>query len=52
MLFRDNETFRIFVLLPMLPGFEGDIGAANYSALLAVMHWTYLSVRITFRIFT
>lgn len=28
----------------MLPGFEGDIGSANYSALLAVMHWTYLSI--------
>jgi phospholipase D1/2 len=32
------------VLIPLLPGFEGDIGATSYSALLAVLHWTMLSI--------
>ncbi|KAL7071209.1 hypothetical protein ACQ4LE_009433 [Meloidogyne hapla] len=41
---RENETFRVFVLIPLLPGFEGDIGATSYSALLAVLHWTMLSI--------
>uniref|UniRef100_A0A915N8N7 Phospholipase n=1 Tax=Meloidogyne javanica TaxID=6303 RepID=A0A915N8N7_MELJA len=41
---RENETFRVFILIPLLPGFEGDIGATSYSALLAVLHWTMLSI--------
>uniref|UniRef100_A0A915LU94 Phospholipase n=1 Tax=Meloidogyne javanica TaxID=6303 RepID=A0A915LU94_MELJA len=40
----ENETFRVFILIPLLPGFEGDIGATSYSALLAVLHWTMLSI--------
>lgn len=31
-------------MIPLLPGFEGDIGANQYSALLAVLNWTYLSM--------
>uniref|UniRef100_A0A914HQS8 Phospholipase n=1 Tax=Globodera rostochiensis TaxID=31243 RepID=A0A914HQS8_GLORO len=42
--YREKETFRVFVLIPLLPGFEGDIGATSYSALLAVLHWTMLSI--------
>lgn len=41
---REKEIFRVFVLIPLLPGFEGDIGATSYSALLAVLHWTMLSI--------
>lgn len=44
LIFRKKETFRVFVLIPLLPGFEGDIGATSYSALLAVLHWTMLSI--------
>lgn len=31
-------------MLPLLPGFEGDIGAPGASALQAVLHWTYKSL--------
>jgi phospholipase D1/2 len=41
---RENQTFRLYVMVPLLPGFEGDIGATSYSALLAVLHWTFLSI--------
>lgn len=41
--FRNQEKFRVYITIPLLPGFEGDIGA-NYSALLAVLHWTMLSI--------
>ena len=31
-------------MVPLLPGFEGDIKNSQYSALLAVLHYTYLSI--------
>lgn len=31
-------------MIPLLPGFEGDIGSSQYSSLLAVLNWTYRSV--------
>jgi phospholipase D1/2 len=31
-------------MMPLLPGFEGDVGAPGGSALQAVLHWTYLSL--------
>lgn len=31
-------------MLPLLPGFEGEIGAPGGSALQAVLHWTYKSL--------
>ncbi|VDN02247.1 unnamed protein product [Thelazia callipaeda] len=42
--YRSNETFRVYIMLPLLPGFEGDIGAPGGSALQAVLHWTYKSL--------
>lgn len=41
---QDNEVFRVFILLPLLPGFEGKINSTDYSALLAVLHWTMRSI--------
>jgi phospholipase D1/2 len=41
---RDKECFRVYILLPLLPGFEGKINAVDYSALLAVLHWTMRSI--------
>uniref|UniRef100_A0A915ED17 Phospholipase n=1 Tax=Ditylenchus dipsaci TaxID=166011 RepID=A0A915ED17_9BILA len=41
---KNDETFRVFVMIPLLPGFEGDISSTSYSALLAVLHWTLLSI--------
>ncbi|PAV76032.1 hypothetical protein WR25_02848 [Diploscapter pachys] len=41
---KDKETFRVYILIPLLPGFEGDVGAPGGSALQAVLHWTYQSL--------
>ncbi|CAD5217208.1 unnamed protein product [Bursaphelenchus xylophilus] len=41
---REGTTFRVYVLIPLLPGFEGDLGSGNYSALMAVLHWTLSSI--------
>lgn len=42
--FRNQEKFKVYILLPLLPGFEGDVGAPGGSALQAVLHWTFLSL--------
>ena len=34
----------MYILIPLLPGFEGDVGAPGGSALQAVLHWTYQSL--------
>lgn len=31
-------------MIPLLPGFEGDVGAPGGSSLQAVLHWTYQSL--------
>uniref|UniRef100_A0A914Z7J7 Phospholipase n=1 Tax=Panagrolaimus superbus TaxID=310955 RepID=A0A914Z7J7_9BILA len=41
---RNGESFRLYIMVPLLPGFEGDIKNSQYSALLAVLHYTYLSI--------
>ncbi|XP_072941538.1 phospholipase D1 isoform X2 [Epargyreus clarus] len=42
--FRANETFRVFVVMPLLPGFEGEVGAPSGTSLHAVTHWNYQSI--------
>lgn len=38
---RDNKKFRVYIVTPLLPGFEGDITTGGGSALQAVMHFNY-----------
>ena len=42
--FREKENFRVYIMIPLLPGFEGDVGAPGGSSLQAVLHWTYRSL--------
>ncbi|CAH2244300.1 jg2602 [Pararge aegeria aegeria] len=41
---RAKETFRVFVVMPLLPGFEGEVGAPSGTSLHAVTHWNYQSI--------
>ncbi|XP_053600044.1 phospholipase D2 isoform X2 [Plodia interpunctella] len=41
---RARETFRVFVVMPLLPGFEGEVGASSGAALHVVTHWNYQSI--------
>ncbi|XP_048480960.1 phospholipase D2 [Plutella xylostella] len=41
---RASEPFRVFVVMPLLPGFEGEVGAPSGSSLHAVTHWNYQSI--------
>lgn len=42
--YRNKETFRVFVVMPLLPGFEGEVGAPSGTSLHAVTHWNYQSI--------
>ncbi|XP_030311958.1 phospholipase D1 isoform X1 [Calypte anna] len=38
---RENKRFRVYVVIPLLPGFEGDISTGGGNALQAIMHFNY-----------
>ncbi|XP_031782606.1 phospholipase D2 isoform X2 [Nasonia vitripennis] len=41
---REGSVFRVFVVMPLLPGFEGEVGGPSGSALRAITHWNYASI--------
>uniref|UniRef100_A0AAY4AQN4 Phospholipase n=1 Tax=Denticeps clupeoides TaxID=299321 RepID=A0AAY4AQN4_9TELE len=38
---KENKRYRVYVVTPLLPGFEGDITTGGGNALQAVMHFNY-----------
>lgn len=40
---REGTKYRVYVVTPLLPGFEGDINTGGGSALQAIMHFNYRS---------
>uniref|UniRef100_A0ABI7WR71 Phospholipase n=1 Tax=Felis catus TaxID=9685 RepID=A0ABI7WR71_FELCA len=38
---RENQRYRVYVVIPLLPGFEGDISTGGGNALQAIMHFNY-----------
>lgn len=38
---RLGQCFRVYVLLPLLPGFEGDITTGGGNSIQAILHFTY-----------
>ncbi|XP_052738027.1 phospholipase D2 isoform X2 [Bicyclus anynana] len=42
--YRAKEKFRVFVVMPLLPGFEGEVGGPSGTSLHAVTHWNYQSI--------
>uniref|UniRef100_A0A671XT76 Phospholipase n=1 Tax=Sparus aurata TaxID=8175 RepID=A0A671XT76_SPAAU len=38
---RSGFSYRVFVVIPLLPGFEGDISAGGGNAIQAILHFTY-----------
>ncbi|KAK5898012.1 hypothetical protein CgunFtcFv8_015466 [Champsocephalus gunnari] len=39
--FREGKKYRVYLVTPLLPGFEGDISTGGGSALQAIMHFNY-----------
>lgn len=42
--FRSEEKFKVFVLLPLLPCFEGEVGRTSGAAIQAVTNWNLKSI--------
>ncbi|XP_063097830.1 phospholipase D2 isoform X2 [Cavia porcellus] len=38
---KQGQCFRVYVLLPLLPGFEGDITTGGGNSIQAILHFTY-----------
>ncbi|GAB1606903.1 phospholipase D1-like [Argonauta hians] len=41
---RKRETFRVYIVMPLLPAFEGEIGTKKGTAIQAITHWNYASI--------
>lgn len=41
---REAKPFRVYVVMPLLPGFEGDVGGDTGISLRAITHWNYASI--------
>ncbi|CAL1290284.1 unnamed protein product [Larinioides sclopetarius] len=41
---KNKETFRVYVVMPLLPAFEGEIGTGTGTAIQAITHWNYASI--------
>ncbi|XP_067300101.1 phospholipase D1 isoform X2 [Pseudorasbora parva] len=39
--YREKKTFRVYVVMPLLPGFEGDISSGGGQAIKAIMYFNY-----------
>lgn len=39
-----NEVFRVYVVMPLLPAFEGNIRSQELTNLHAVMHWQFATI--------
>ncbi|KAM9777402.1 phospholipase D1a [Neosynchiropus ocellatus] len=41
---KEGRKYRVYVIAPLLPGFEGDITTGGGSAIQAVMHYNYRTI--------
>ncbi|VEN40536.1 unnamed protein product [Callosobruchus maculatus] len=41
---KSKQAFRVYVVMPLLPGFEGEVGGPSGTSLHAITHWNYLSI--------
>ncbi|XP_067898888.1 phospholipase D1-like isoform X2 [Heterodontus francisci] len=42
--YREKQRFRVYVVTPLMPGFEGDIKTGGGTAIQAVMHFNYRTI--------
>ncbi|KAL1509537.1 hypothetical protein ABEB36_004252 [Hypothenemus hampei] len=41
---KEKAKFRVYVVMPLLPGFEGEVGGPTGTSLHAITHWNYASI--------
>lgn len=42
--YRNKQTFRVFVLIPLLPAFEGEIGTSSGTPIQQITHYNYSTI--------
>uniref|UniRef100_A0A1Y1KJ45 phospholipase D n=1 Tax=Photinus pyralis TaxID=7054 RepID=A0A1Y1KJ45_PHOPY len=42
--YKEKSVFRVYVVMPLLPAFEGEIGQSNGASIQAITHWNYASI--------
>ncbi|XP_028397281.1 phospholipase D1-like [Dendronephthya gigantea] len=40
----NGENFKVFIVMPLLPAFEGEIGDASGTSICVITHWNYMSL--------
>ncbi|XP_076929907.1 phospholipase D zeta 1-like [Bidens hawaiensis] len=40
----ENQRFRVIVVIPLLPGFQGGLDDAGAASVRAIMHWQYRTI--------
>ncbi|KAJ0004411.1 hypothetical protein NQD34_010625, partial [Periophthalmus magnuspinnatus] len=38
---REQKKYRVYIVIPLLPGFEGDVTSGEANAINAILHFTY-----------
>ncbi|XP_075062479.1 phospholipase D2 [Mixophyes fleayi] len=41
---KEHSKFRVFIVIPLLPGFEGNIDLGGGNSIQAILHYTYSSI--------
>ncbi|KAL2094910.1 hypothetical protein ACEWY4_009629 [Coilia grayii] len=41
---KEQKKYRVFVVVPLLPGFEGDISQGGGNSIQAILHYTYRTI--------
>ncbi|XP_039071847.1 phospholipase D zeta 1-like [Hibiscus syriacus] len=41
----ENKCFRVIIIIPLLPGFQGGLDDAGAASVRAIMHWQYRTIR-------
>uniref|UniRef100_A0A3B3ZFM6 Phospholipase n=1 Tax=Periophthalmus magnuspinnatus TaxID=409849 RepID=A0A3B3ZFM6_9GOBI len=40
----EQKKYRVYIVIPLLPGFEGDVTSGEANAINAILHFTYQSI--------
>ncbi|MBA0585388.1 hypothetical protein Gorai_016168 [Gossypium raimondii] len=43
--YSENKCFRVIIIIPLLPGFQGGLDDAGAASVRAIMHWQYRTIR-------
>ena len=46
---REGKAYRVYVLVPLLPAFEGDVGGAGGGAMHCILHYQNSSIATLFK---